>query len=55
MSFLRDHTAARQVYLIVGADNTASLRVAQAFGAHPVAFVDHKIDRTLVRYVASLR
>ena len=55
MQFVRDHTGAREIHIVVHPDNEPSLRVARAVGAVEIErYVDHHGD-TMVRYVVSLR
>ena len=52
--FVRDHTGAREVHIVVHPGNEASLRVARAVGAvETERYVDHHGD-TMVRHVLEL-
>jgi RimJ/RimL family protein N-acetyltransferase len=53
--FVREHTGAREIHIVVDGENEASLRVARSVGAvERDRFVNHQ-GRTMVRHVISLR
>ncbi len=55
MQFLREHTGAREVHIIVDAENVDSLHVARAVGARPTEqWVDDR-GHTMIRHLATLR
>jgi RimJ/RimL family protein N-acetyltransferase len=49
-SFLADHTGARQLHLVVDAENVASLRVARAVGGRETQRWVNERGRTMVRH-----
>ena len=53
--FLRDHTGARELHILVDAENVASLRVARAVGATERERWTDGTARTMVRHVRSVR
>jgi RimJ/RimL family protein N-acetyltransferase len=53
--FLRDHTGARLAYVIVDAQNPASVRVADAVGAAESGRWENEHGRTMIRHVLALR
>lgn len=53
--FLRDHTGATRAYIIVDAENSASLRVARALGATQAGSWRNEHGRTMIRHVVTLR
>jgi RimJ/RimL family protein N-acetyltransferase len=53
--FLRDHTGATKAYIIVDAENTASIRVARAVGATQAGSWRNEHGRTMIRHVVTLR
>jgi len=52
--FLADHTGAREVHVLVDAENGASQRVAEAVGARAVARWTNGLGRPMVRHVRRL-
>jgi RimJ/RimL family protein N-acetyltransferase len=56
LRFLADHTGAREAHVLVDPRNTASLRVAAAVGAMPVADAGDDGDRGdgMVRHVVAV-
>jgi RimJ/RimL family protein N-acetyltransferase len=49
--FLAEHTDAREVHILVDAENAPSLRVARAVGATPVERWTNERGRTMIRHV----
>ncbi len=54
VEFLREHTAAREVHLVIDAENEPSLRVARAVGATESERWTNEQGRTMIRHVSAI-